>query len=157
SQYGFIAGYARHLREGLPNATFVAFTGTPIEGVDHDTRAVFGDYIDVYDIARAVEDGATVPIFYESRLAKLDLRSEERPRIDEEFEEVTEAEEIERRERLKTKWAQLEAVVGTQRRLALVAEDLITHFESRLGAMDGKAMVVCMSRRIAAALYDEIV
>lgn len=157
SQYGFIDGFARHLREALPHATFVAFTGTPVETADRDTRSVFGDYIDVYDIARAVDDGATVPIFYESRLAKLDLREDERPRIDEEFEEATEAEEVERRERLKSKWAQLEAIVGTQRRLALVARDLVDHFDARLGAIDGKAMVVCMSRRIAVAIYDEIV
>lgn len=157
TQYGFEAGFAAHLRDALPNATFVAFTGTPVELADRDTRSVFGDYIDVYDIARAVEDGATVPIYYESRLAKLDLREEERPRLDEDFEEATEAEEVERRERLKTKWAQLEAVVGTQRRLGLVARDLVEHFEERLGVIDGKAMVVCMSRRIAVALYDELV
>jgi type I restriction enzyme R subunit len=157
SQYGFIEGFARHMRDALPNATFVAFTGTPVELEDRDTRAVFGDYIDVYDIERAVEDGATVPIYYESRLAKLDLPEEEKPRIDEEFEEVTEGEEAEHKERLKTKWAQLEAVVGTERRLAMVAGDLVEHFERRLAAMDGKAMVVCMSRRICVDLYEQIV
>jgi type I restriction enzyme R subunit len=157
SQYGFIEGFARHMRDALPNATFVAFTGTPVELEDRDTRAVFGDYIDIYDIERAVEDGATVPIYYESRLAKLDLPEEEKPRVDEEFEEVTEGEEAERKERLKTKWAQLEAVVGTERRLAMVARDLVEHFEGRLEAMDGKAMVVCMSRRICVELYDQIV
>ncbi len=156
SQYGFIRGFARHMRDALPNATFVAFTGTPVEMSDRDTRAVFGDYIDVYDIRRAVEDGATVPIYYESRMAKLDLDPSEAPRIDEEFEEVTEGEEAQR-EHLKTKWAQLEAVVGTEHRLDMVAKDLVRHFEDRLSAMDGKAMVVCMSRRIAVELYEQLI
>ncbi len=157
SQYGFIDGFARNMRDALPNATFIAFTGTPVELDDRDTRAVFGDYIDVYDIARAVEDGATVPIYYESRLAKLDLREEERPRIDEAFEEATEGEETVRVERLKTRWAQLEAIVGTERRLSMVARDLVEHFEARRTAIEGKAMVVTMSRRIAVDLYREIV
>jgi type I restriction enzyme R subunit len=157
SQYDFIDGYARHMRDALPNATFVGFTGTPLELDDRDTRSVFGDYIDRYDIRRAVEDKATVPIYYESRLAKLDLPDAERPRLDEGFEEVTEGEEESRRERLKTKWAQLEAVVGTGRRLSQVAEDLVRHWEERLQALDGKAMVVCMSRRICVDLYAEIV
>jgi len=157
SQYGFIKGLAKHLRDALPNATFVGFTGTPVELEDRDTRAVFGDYIDVYDVRRAVEDGATVPIYYESRLAKLDLAEDEKPRVDVEFEEVTEGEEVARKERLKTKWAQLEAVVGSHRRLELIAQDLVDHFEKRLDAMDGKAMVVCMSRRICVELYDELV
>jgi type I restriction enzyme R subunit len=157
TQYDFIDGFARHMRDALPNATFVGFTGTPLELDDRDTRAVFGDYIDRYDIRRAVEDGATVPIYYESRLAKLDLLDAERPKLDEAFEEITEDEEVQRRERLKTKWAQLEAVVGTEKRLALIAEDLVRHFEERLQAMDGKAMVVCMSRRICVDLYAEIV
>lgn len=157
SQYEFIDGYARNMRDGLPNATFVGFTGTPLELDDRDTRAVFGDYIDRYDIRRAVEDQATVPIYYESRLAKLDLPEAERPRLDEGFEDITEGEEESRKERLKTKWGQLEAVVGTGRRLALVAEDLVRHWEQRLQALDGKAMVVCMSRRICVDLYAEIV
>jgi type I restriction enzyme R subunit len=157
SHYDFVEGFAAHLRDALPNATFVGFTGTPIELDDRDTRHVFGDYIDVYDIERAVEDGATVPIYYESRLAKLDLDRRERPHIDEEFEEVTEGEEAERKEKLKSKWAQLEAVVGTGKRLELVARDLVDHFENRLAAMDGKAMIVCMSRRICVDLYTEIV
>jgi len=157
SQYGFITGFARHMRDALPGATFVAFTGTPVELEDRDTRSVFGDYIDIYDIQRAVEDGATVPIYYESRLAKLDLKEEERPRIDPDFEEVTEGEEVERKEKLKSKWAQLEAVVGTDKRLGLIAKDLVDHFENRLSAMDGKAMVVCMSRRICVELYNELV
>ena len=156
SQYDFIDGFARHMREALPNASFIGFTGTPIELTDKNTRAVFGDYISVYDIERAVQDGATVPIYYESRLAKLELAETERPRLDEEFEEATEGEEIEHKERLKTKWAQLEALVGAEKRLRLIAQDLVNHVERRLEAMDGKAMVVCMSRRICVELYSAI-
>ena len=157
SQYDFIDGFARHMRDALPNASFVGFTGTPIELQDANTRAVFGDYISIYDIQRSVEDGATVPIYYESRLAKLALDERERPNIDPEFEEATEGEEVERREKLKTKWAQLEAVVGAENRVKLVAQDIIEHFEQRLEALDGKAMVVCMSRRICIDLYQELV
>jgi type I restriction enzyme R subunit len=157
SQYDFIDGYARHMRDALPHASFIGFTGTPIELQDASTRAVFGEYISVYDIQRAVEDGATVPIYYESRLAKLALDEAERPRIDPDFEEATEGEEVERKEKLKTKWAQLEAVVGSQKRLEIVARDIVEHFDKRLEAMDGKAMVVCMSRRICVELYREIV
>ena len=157
SQYDFIDGYARHMRDALPNASFIGFTGTPIEFADASTRAVFGDHISVYDIQRAVEDGATVPIYYESRLAKLVLDEDERPTIDAGFEDVTEGEEVDRREKLKTKWAQLEAIVGAERRVALVARDIVEHFESRQEAMDGKAMVVCMSRRICIDLYRELV
>jgi type I restriction enzyme R subunit len=157
SQYDFIDGFARHMRDALPDATFIGFTGTPIEQTDANTRAVFGDYISIYDIQRAVEDKATVPIYYESRLAKLELREEEKPKVDEEFEEATEGEEVERRERLRTKWAALEAVVGTEQRLRLVAEDLVKHFEQRLEIMDGKAMIVCMSRRICVDLYKELI
>jgi type I restriction enzyme R subunit len=157
SQYDFIDGYARHLRDALPHASFIGFTGTPIELHDANTRAVFGDYISVYDIQRAVQDGATVPIYYESRLARLALDEAERPKIDPDFEEATEGEEVERKEKLKTKWAQLEAVVGAQKRLALVAQDIVAHFAQRLEAMDGKAMIVCMSRRICVDLYREIV
>jgi type I restriction enzyme R subunit len=157
SQYDFIDGFARHMRDALPNASFIGFTGTPIELADANTRAVFGDYISIYDIQRAVEDGATVPIYYESRLAKLDLPEELKPRLDAEFEEVTEGEEIERKERLKTKWAQLEAVVGAEKRLKLIARDIVEHFERRLEALEGKAMIVCMSRRICVELYNEIV
>ena len=148
SQYDFIDGFARHMRDALPNASFIGFTGTPIELADANTRAVFGDHISIYDIQRAVEDGATVPIYYESRLARLALDKQEKPHIDPGFEEATEGEEIDRRERLKTKWAQLEAIVGAEKRIALVARDIVEHFENRLEAMDGKAMVVCMSRRI---------
>ncbi len=157
SQYDFIDGFARHMRDALPNASFIGFTGTPIELTDKNTRAVFGDYISVYDIQRAVEDKATVPIYYESRLAKLALAEAEKPKIDSEFEEVTEGEEIERKEKLKSRWAQLEAVVGSERRLKLVAQDIVDHFEQRLETLDGKAMVVAMSRRICVELYKEIV
>ncbi len=157
SQYDFIDGFARHLRDALPNASFVGFTGTPIELQDANTRAVFGDDISIYDIQRAVEDGATVSIYYGSRLARLALDEGEKPNIDSGFEEATEGEELDRKEKLKTKWAQLEAVVGAEKRVALVAEDIVDHFERRLEAMDGKAMVVCMSRRICIDLYRALV
>lgn len=157
SQYDFIDGYARHMRDALPNASFIGFTGTPIELQDANTRAVFGDYISVYDIQRAVQDGATVPIYYESRLARLGLDESERPMIDPGFEEATEGEEVERKEKLKTKWAQLEAVVGAEKRVELLARDIVEHFEKRCEAMDGKAMIVCMSRRICVDLYHAIV
>jgi type I restriction enzyme R subunit len=157
SQYDFIDGFARHMHDALPYASYIGFTGTPIELTDKSTRAIFGDYISIYDIQRAVEDKATVPIYYESRLAKLELDEAERPKIDPDFEDVTEGEEIERKERLKTKWAQLEAVVGAEKRLKLIARDIVSHFENRLEAMDGKAMIVCMSRRICVELYREIV
>jgi type I restriction enzyme R subunit len=156
SQYDFIDGFARHMREALPNASFIGFTGTPIELEDKNTRAVFGNYVSIYDIERAVKDGATVPIYYESRLARLALDESEKPKLDEEFEDLTEGEEVEHKERLKTKWAQLEALAGTEKRVALIAQDLVDHFERRLGAMEGKAMVVCMSRRICVALYNAI-
>jgi type I restriction enzyme R subunit len=157
SQYDFIDGFARHMHDALPNASFIGFTGTPIEHDDRSTPAVFGDYIDKYDILRAVEDGATVPIFYEGRLAKIDLREEEKPKIDPEFEEITEGEEEPDKQKLRTKWAALEAMVGTEKRIALVAEDLVNHFKGRLSAMDGKAMVVCMSRRICVDMYNALV
>ena len=157
SQYDFIDGFARHMRDALPGASFIGFTGTPIEKTDANTRAVFGDYISVYDIQRAVTDGATVPIYYESRLAKLELDEAERPTIDPEFDEVTEGEEVERKEQLKTKWAQLEAIVGSQKRLRLIAKDIVSHFESRQDALEGKGFVVCMSRRICVELYRELV
>ena len=156
SQYDFVDGFARHMRDALPNASFIGFTGTPIELADASTRAVFGDHISVYDIQRAVEDGATVPIYYESRLAKLALDEHEKPNIDTGFEDVTEGEEVDRREKLKTKWAQLEAIVGAEQRVALVARDLVEHVERRREALDGKAMVVCMSRRICIDLYREL-
>ncbi|MCY3826334.1 MAG: type I restriction endonuclease subunit R [Candidatus Dadabacteria bacterium] len=156
SQYEFEDGFAGHVRDALPNASFIGFTGTPIELRDANTRAVFGDYISVYDIERAVEDEATVPIYYESRLAKVVLDEDERPRIDPDFEEATEGEEIKRKEKLKTRWAQLEAIIGTEKRLGLVARDIVEHFETRLEAISGKAMIVCMSRRICVDLCEEI-
>lgn len=149
-------GFARHMRDALPNASFIAFTGTPVSLTDRNTRGVFGDYISIYDIQQAVADGATVPIYYESRVAKLDLPDSLKPAIDEEFEEVTEDEEEGQREKLKSRWAQLEALVGSDRRLANVAADIVAHFERRNAQMPGKGMIVCMSRRICVRLYDEI-
>lgn len=157
SQYDFMDGFAKHMRDALPNASFIGFTGTPIESTDKNTQAVFGDYIDIYDIQQAVEDGATVRIFFESRLAKINLKEEEKPRIDEEFEELTESEESSSQQKLKSKWARLEAIVGNERRLSLIAKDIVTHFESRNSILEGKAMIVCMSRRICVDLYDAII
>lgn len=168
SQYGFKArieqktgeiayGFAKYLRDALPNASFIGFTGTPIEKDDVNTPAVFGEYIDVYDISRAVEDGATVPLYYESRLARIELPEDEKPKIDAEIEELTEDEAISEQEKIKRKWATVEALVGSEKRLAMVAADLVQHFEDRVAAMEGKAMVVCMSRRICVALYDQII
>jgi type I restriction enzyme R subunit len=157
SQYDLIDGLARHMRDALPNASFIGFTGTPIEKTDANTRAVFGDYISIYDIQRAVADKATVPIYYESRIAKLGLNASELPKLDSEFEEITEGEELTKKEQLKTKWAALEALVGDPKRIALVAADLVEHFEKRLEAMDGKAIVVCMSRRICVDLYKALI
>ena len=157
SQYDFIDGFARHLRDALPHASFIGFTATPLEVGDRSTPAVFGDYIDVYDIQRAVEDGATVRIYYEGRLAKLELKEEERPKIDPDFEEVTEEEDAPTKDKLKSKWARMEAMVGTPKRIGLIASDIVEHFERRLEAMDGKAMIVCMSRRICVDLYNALV
>lgn len=157
SQYDFIDGFARNIRDALPGASFIGFTGTPIESTDKNTQAVFGDYIDIYDIQRAVEDGATVRIYYEGRLAKLELNEDEKPKLDEQFEEVTEGQEQDIKEKAKSKWAKLEVLVGSPRRLALVANDMVDHLEKRLEAMDGKAMVVAMSRRICVELYAEII
>ena len=168
SQYGFQArldaatgtleyGFAQHVRDALPNASFIGFTGTPIELNDRSTRNVFGDTISVYDIQRAVEDGATVPIYYESRLARLALDERERPHLDKAFEELTEGEEQEQKETLKSKWAALEALVGAEKRIGLIASDLVEHFERRQEGLSGKAMVVCMSRRICVELYGAIV
>ncbi|GAB3390701.1 type I restriction endonuclease subunit R [Lysobacter fragariae] len=168
SQYGLHArvdnktgmvsyGFAKYMRDALPNASFIGFTGTPIEAADVNTPALFGNYIDIYDISRAVEDGATVPIYYESRLARIELNEDEKPQIDAEIEALTEDEALNDQERLKAKWSSVEKLVGSDRRLALVAKDLVEHFEARLSALDGKAMAVCMSRRIAVALYDQIV
>ncbi len=157
SQYELADGLARSLRDALPNASFIGFTGTPIEKTDANTRAVFGDYISIYDIQRAVADKATVPIYYESRIAKLALNAAELPTIDAEFEDITEGVERTSRERLKSKWAALESMVGDRKRIKLIAADLVAHFEKRVEAMVGKAMVVCMSRRICVDLYDAIV
>ena len=168
SQYGFRAkvarktgeisyGFAKYLRDALPNASFIGFTGTPIEKEDVNTPAVFGEYIDVYDINRGVEDGTTVPIYYESRIARIELDEDEKPHLDDEVAELTEDETEGEQEMLKRKWANVEAVVGAEKRLAMVAKDLAEHFENRVVGMDGKAMIVCMSRRICVALYDEII
>jgi len=168
SQYGFNArvdaktgqikyGFAQYLRGALPNASYIGYTGTPVELEDRNTPAVFGEYIDTYDIRQAVEDQATVPIYYESRLARLELREEERPHLDQEFEEITEDQESTEKERLKSKWAALESMVGTEKRLALIANDIINHYEKRQEAIQGKAMIVCMSRRICVALFDQII
>ncbi|WP_058834589.1 type I restriction endonuclease subunit R [Luteimonas abyssi] len=168
SQYGFKAkiagktgeiayGFAKHLRDGLPNASFIGFTGTPIEATDVNTPAVFGHYIDIYDISRAVEDGATVPIYYESRLARIEFNENEKPRIDSEIDALLEGEDESSAERAKQKWSTVEALVGSNKRLSLVASDLVQHFEDRIAALHGKAMMVCMSRRICVALYDQIV
>ncbi len=157
SQYGMIDGVARHMRDALPNASFIGFTGTPIEKTDANTRAVFGDYVSIYDIQRAVADKATVPIYYESRIAKLSLNAAALPKLDAEFAEITEAEEEYGREKLKTKWAALEALVGDPKRVKLIAADLVQHFERRWEAMDGKAMIVCMSRRICVDFYNELI
>lgn len=168
SQYGFRAvldkdtgryryGFAKHLRDALPNATFVGFTGTPIETEDRDTRAVFGDYVSIYDIQDAVEDGATVPIYYESRLAKLDINQAEIEALSEEVEEIFEDEEdVAAREAAKGRWAQLEKLVGAEPRLKEIAEDIVRHFEERLATIDGKGMIVGMSREICARLYNDI-
>ncbi len=157
SQYDFIDGFARHMRDALPNASYIGFTGTPLELADKSTRSVFGEYISVYDIQRAVEDGATVPIFYESRLAKLALDEVGGATLDADFEEVTEGEDAGRVQSLQSKWTQLEAIVGSDKRLDLVARDIVEHYEQRLEVLEGKAMIVCMSRRICVDLYEKIV
>ncbi len=155
---GYLAyGFAKYVRDALPNAAFIGFTGTPIEATDVNTPQVFGDYIDIYDIYRAVEDEATVPIYYSARIAKLKLQEDRRPHIDPDFEEITEGEELEGKEKLKTKWSQLESLAGAEERLKQVAQDIVTHFEQRLEALEGKGMIVAMSRRIAVDLYDQIV
>ncbi len=167
SQYGFKAkvasdsgevsyGFAKHLRDAIPNASFIGFTGTPIEATDVNTPAVFGDYIDIYDIQRGVEDGATLPIYYESRLARIELDEDEIAKIDEEIDDLAEDDDVSEKEKTKGKWSRVEALVGAEDRLNMVAADLVEHFESRVEAMDGKAMIVCMSRRICIGLYDAI-
>ena len=167
TQYGFTAqfrqdgtikyGYAKHLRDALPNSTFLAYTGTPVSSTDRDTQAVFGGYVHIYDIEQAVTDKATVPVYYESRLVKLDLKEEERPHIDESFEEISEDEEESTTANTARKWAALEKIVAAQPRLQKVAADLITHFEQRQAVLQGKAMFVAMSREACVALYNEIV
>lgn len=157
SQYDFIDGFAKHLRDALPNATFIGFTGTPIETTDRNTQAVFGNYVDIYDIQQAVNDKATVPIFYESRLAKVHFEEDEKVTIDEQFEELTEGEELSNRQQMRAKWTRLEAIVGNPNRIIKIAEDLVYHFEQRNAVLDGKAMIVCMSRRICVELYDAII
>ncbi|QAA31317.1 type I restriction endonuclease subunit R [Clostridium manihotivorum] len=168
SQYGLEAktdiktgevkyGYAKYLRDALPNASFIGFTGTPIESEDKSTPAVFGEYIDIYDMTRAVEDEATVKIYYENRIIKLETDDEELKNIDEEFDEITEGQEEFDKEKYKSKWSRLEAVVGSPNRLKKLAQDVVNHYEEKAKTIDGKAMIVCMSRRIAVDLYDEIV
>ncbi|UWQ85029.1 type I restriction endonuclease subunit R [Leisingera caerulea] len=168
TQYGFEAkmkketgevrhGLAYQLRQALPNAVYIAFTGTPVELVGANTRGVFGDYIDVYDIAQAVEDGATVPIYYEARVAKVELDEELSGELDEEFDEATEAMEESEAAAIARKWSRVEALVGADKRLDTVVEDVLEHFDARLAAMDGKAMIVCMSRRICVEVYNRIV
>lgn len=168
SQYGFEAklnretglrryGYAHYIRQAMPNASFIGFTGTPIEAADINTPAIFGEYIDIYDISRAVEDGATVPIFYESRLARIELNEDEKPLIDAEIEALIEDASLTEAEKMKAKWSAVEALVGADKRLAQVAADMVTHLEARTEAMNGKAMAVCMSRRICVSLYDRII
>lgn len=168
SQYGFSAklnrttgerryGYAHYIRQALPNASFIGFTGTPIEADDVNTAAVFGEYIDIYDISRAVEDGATVPIYYESRLARIELDEDEKPHIDAEIEAILEDDTLSEQEKQKAKWASVERLVGAEKRLAQIAGDLVDHLEARIEALDGKAMAVCMSRRICVDLYNQIV
>jgi len=157
SQYDFIDGYARHMRDALPNASFIGFTGTPIEKEDRNTKAIFGEYVDIYDIQQAVEDGATVRIFYESRLAKIELDPEEQKIIDQRIEEVTEEDELTERQQRFAKWTQQEAIVGSEKRLIQVAADIVKHFEQRSEVFDGKGMIVCMSRRICVALHNAII
>ena len=150
-------GFAKHLRDALPKASFVGFTGTPIEREDLSTPAVFGNYIDVYDVQQAVEDGATVRIYYESRLAKVHLDQDKKEKIDAEVEQITESQESTAKEKAKAKWTQLEAIIGHKDRLKLVAQDILNHFEARQETFEGKGMLVAMSRRIAVALYDEMI
>lgn len=168
SQYGLSAtlnretgvykyGYAKHMRDALPNASFMGFTGTPVSSEDKDTRAVFGAYVSIYDIQDAVEDGATVPIYYESRLAKLDLNHEELETLSNQVDELVEDEEVAQKEKTKSDWSRLEKLVGSEPRINQVAADLVQHFEARNATMNGKAMIVAMSREICVKLYDALV
>lgn len=157
SQYEFIHGFAKHMRDALPHASFIGFTGTPVELTDRNTRAVFGEYVDVYDVTRAVEDRATVPIYYEARLARIELASELHDEVDYQFDDLMEGEDLYVIEHKKAKWARLEALVGSESRIKLIAQDLVNHFENRLSVIEGKGMIVAMSRRIAVELYNEII
>ncbi len=169
SQYGFDArlnrqtgqrryGFAHYLREALPNASFIGFTGTPIEADDVNTPAIFGDYIDIYDISRAVEDEATVPIYYESRLARIELDEDEKPRIDAEIQALVEDDELSVQQQQMARWSTVERLVGAEKRLSLIAQDLVSHLEARIDGMaGGKAMAVCMSRQICVDLYKHII
>ena len=157
SQYGLLDGFARRLRESLPNASYIGFTGTPVDSTDKSTKAIFGEYIDIYDIQQAVLDGATVPIYYESRVAKINIEEQKKLLLDKEIEELTEAEEMSVGQKMKAKWSSIEAVIGSKNRLQKVAQDFITHFEKRTSVIEGKAMFVCMSRRICVDLYNEII
>jgi type I restriction enzyme R subunit len=157
SQYDFIDGYAKYLRDSLPNATFIGFTGTPIESIDRNTQAVFGNYVDIYDIQQAVVDNATVPIYYESRLAKVNFADNEKVKLDNDFEELTEGQELTQQQQLRAKWTRLEAIVGNENRVQKIAEDLVAHFEARSSVLEGKAMIVCMSRRICVEMYEAII
>ncbi len=157
SQYDFLDGFAKHMRDALPQASFIGFTGTPIETTDKNTQAVFGDYIDVYDIQQAVADGSTVSIFYESRLAKVNFNEADKIKIDEQFEELTEEEELSDKQKFKSKWTRLEAIVGDDHRIAKIAEDIVYHYEQRSSVLEGKAMIVCMSRRICVDLYNALI
>ena len=157
SQYDFIDGFAKHLRDALPHASFIGFTGIPIESSDRNTQAVFGNYVDVYDIQQAVIDKATVPIYYESRLAKVHFAENEKVELDDKFEELTEGEELTQRQQLRAKWTRLEAIVGNPNRVKKIAEDLVNHFEQRNSVLEGKAMIVCMSRRICVEVYEAII
>ncbi len=157
TQYDLIDGLARNIRDALPSAAFIGFTGTPIEASDRDTRAIFGEYIDVYDLSQAVEDGATVKVFYEARLAKVELPADLHGALDKSFDEVTELAETEDRERLKTRWARVKAIVGASKRIDEVASDIVQHWEKRRSALAGKTLIVCMSRRICVDLYNAIV
>lgn len=167
SQYGFgetlaadgtlKAGLAKHMRDALPNATYLGFTGTPIESNDKSTKAVFGDYVDIYDLTRAVEDGATVKIYYESRLAKVELSVEDYQALDDLADEITERVEETAASKAKSRWSRLEAIVGAEGRLDMIARDIVEHWEKRREALFGKGMIVTMSRRIAVRLYEKIV
>lgn len=157
SQYDFVDGFARNIRDALPNASFIGFTGTPIETEDKNTEAVFGSYIHIYDIQQAVEDGATVKIYYESRLAKIELSEDNQKIIDEKVEDISENDELTENQKRFAKWTSKEAVVGSTQRLQQIANDLVNHFEKRISSADGKGMIVSMSRRICVALHDEII